>query len=299
MGNVEEFRVPEKGKIRLDDYDPAWVPNWVIKTEDKDGKKATKDNALSIIAKNILKLGKVQEELWSSGTYSILIILQGMDAAGKDGIIKHVMSGVNPQGCEVVGFRTPSEEDLKHDFLWRYSKSLPEKGCIGIFNRSYYEEVLITKIRPEVIAKENLPTDTEKDAFWQRRYEDINLFEQHLARNYTLILKFFLHISKDKQKTRLLKRLKDPDKQWKFSLSDLSERSKWKEYMEAYEDLLTETSTQWAPWYIIPSDKKWVSHALISGIIVTEIQKLNLKYPVLSKEQLAALKQAKITLEKE
>lgn len=299
MSEADEFKVPEKGKIKLADYDPAWTPKWVSKMESKEGKKATKDKALSILAENIKKLEIAQELLWANGKYSMLIILQGMDAAGKDGVIKHVMSGVNPQGCEIVGFRIPSEEDLKHDFLWRYSKSLPEKGYIGIFNRSYYEEVLITKVRPEVIAKENLPTDTEKNAFWQGRYEDISLFERHLTRNYTLILKFFLHLSKDKQKARLLKRLEDPEKQWKLSLSDISERSKWKEYMEAYEDLLNATSTQSAPWYIIPSDKKWVSHALISGIIVAQIQKLNLKYPVLSKEQLAALQEAKTKLEQE
>jgi PPK2 family polyphosphate:nucleotide phosphotransferase len=229
----------------------------------------------------------------------MLIILQGMDAAGKDGVISHVMSGVNPQGCQVTAFKTPSEEELDHNFLWRYMKALPERGSIGIFNRSYYEDVLIVKVRPEILAKQKLPPESEGKSFWSQRYEDINMFERHLVRNGTIILKFFLNISKYRQKQRLLKRLEDPDKHWKFSLTDLSERTKWKEYMEAYEDVLKETSTEWAPWYVIPADKKWVSHAAISEIMVSQIENLGLKYPTLSESRSAALEKAKAELKKE
>jgi PPK2 family polyphosphate:nucleotide phosphotransferase len=209
------------------------------------------------------------------------------------------MSGVNPQGCQVTSFKTPCEDELMHDFLWRNSKALPEKGIIGIFNRSYYEDVLIVKVRPEVLQREKLPPGLEGKQFWNQRYEDINLFERHLVRNGTVVLKFFLNLSKKRQKQRLLKRLEDPDKNWKFSVTDLSERSKWDDYMEAYEEMLNMTSTEWAPWYIIPADKKWVAHASISEIIVSQINKLDLKYPVLSKDQTAALEKAKAELEKE
>ena len=241
----------------------------------------------------------MQELFWASDSYSMLIILQGMDAAGKDGVINHVMSGVNPQGCQVISFKTPSEEELDHNFLWRYMKALPERGRIGIFNRSYYEDVLIVKVRPEILAKQKLPPEPEGKQFWNQRYEDINMFERHLVRNGTIILKFFLNISKDRQKLRLLKRLEDPDKQWKFSFTDLSERTKWKEYMEAYEDVLNKTNTEWAPWYVIPADKKWVAHASISEILVLQIENLGLKYPALSEEQFAALDKAKAELESE
>ena len=241
----------------------------------------------------------MQELLWASDTYSMLIILQGMDAAGKDSTIAHVMSGVNPQGCQVTSFKTPSEEELKHDFLWRHYKALRERGIIEIFNRSYYEDVLIVKVRPEILEMQKLPQDVEGKQFWNQRYEDINLFERHLVRNGTVILKFFLNVSKKEQKQRLLKRLETPDKNWKFSLTDLSERSKWKDYMDAYEDMLNETSTEWAPWYVIPADKKWMAHGSVSEIIVSEIKKLKLTYPVLTKEQNDALEKAKSELKKE
>jgi PPK2 family polyphosphate:nucleotide phosphotransferase len=219
-----------------------------------------------------------------------------MDAAGKDGVISHVMSGVNPQGCQVIGFKTPSEEELNHDFLWRYSKALPERGRIGIFNRSYYEDVLIVKVRPEVLEKSNLPPGSRGNQFWNQRYEDINAFEKHLVSNGTLILKFFLNVSPERQRQRLLKRLEDTDKNWKFSLTDLSEREKWKDYMEAYQEVLEKTSTEWAPWYIIPADKKWVTRASVSEILVSKIAELDLKYPILTEEQMAELKKAKASL---
>jgi PPK2 family polyphosphate:nucleotide phosphotransferase len=298
MGS-EDFKVSSNKKISLKDYDSGWIPKWAKEQEEKEGKKAVKEQALALLEANRQKLVKMQELFWASDTYSMLIILQGMDAAGKDSTIRHVMSGVNPQGCQVTAFKTPSEEELNHDFLWRHTKALPERGRIGIFNRSYYEDVLIVKVRPEVLEKTKLPPEAEGKLFWKQRYEDINMFERHLFRNGTIVLKFFLHVSKQQQKQRFLKRLEDPDKNWKFSLTDLSERSKWTDYMEAYEDVLNQTSTEWAPWYIIPADKKWVTHASISEIMVSQIEKLNLKYPVLNEEQSAALEKAKGELKKE
>jgi PPK2 family polyphosphate:nucleotide phosphotransferase len=299
MQTAEDFKVPIGKKISLDDYDPAWIPKWAKEQEEKEEKKTIKEQASDILEANRQKLVERQELLWASGSYSMLIILQGMDAAGKDGTIQHVMSGVNPQGCKVASFKIPSEEELDHDFLWRYTKALPERGSIGIFNRSYYEDVLIVKVRPEVLEKQKLPQNLEGKGFWDKRYDDLNMYERHLTRNGTVILKFFLHLSKKEQKQRFLKRLETPDKEWKFSLNDLSERSKWADYMQAYEDVLNNTSTEWAPWYIIPADKKWVSHSMISELIVSQIDKLNLKYPILSKELREALKKAKAELEKE
>ncbi len=297
--STEDFKVLPGKNISLKDYDSGWVPKWAKKQEEKEGKKAVKDDALAILEESRQKLVDMQELFWANATYSMLIVLQGMDAAGKDGTIEHVMSGVNPQGCQVTGFKTPSEEELNHDFLWRHTKALPEKGRIGIFNRSYYEDVLIVKVRPEILEKQKLPPEVESKTFWNQRYEDINMFERHLVRNGTIVLKFFLNISEKEQTQRLLKRLEDPNKQWKFSITDLSERSKWKDYMEAYEEMLNETSTEWAPWYVIPADKKWVTHASISEIIVSQIKQLNLKYPVLNKEQCDALEKAKFELQKE
>lgn len=297
--DAEDFKVPPGKKTSLKAYDSGWIPKWAKKQEEKEDKKAVKEQASAILEANRQKLVEMQELFWASDTYSMLIILQGMDAAGKDSTIRHVMSGVNPQGCQVTAFKTPSEEELNHDFLWRHMKALPERGSIGIFNRSYYEDVLIVKVRPEVLEKQKLPAEVEGRLFWNQRYEDINMFERHLVRNGTIVLKFFLNVSEKRQKQRLLKRLEDPDKNWKFSLTDLSERSKWADYMEAYEDVLNQTSTEWAPWYVIPADKKWVTHASISEIIVSQIKKLDLKYPVLSPEQYAALEKAKVELEKE
>ncbi len=296
---AEDFKAGSGKKVSLKDCDPGWMPNWAKKQGDKEGKKAVKQQAMAILESNRQKLVEMQELFWANSTYSMLIVLQGMDAAGKDGTIRHVMSGINPQGCQVTGFKAPSEEELLHDFLWRNYKALPEKGTIGIFNRSYYEDVLIVKVRPEVLQKEKLPSKLDGRQFWSERYEDINLFERHLVRNGTVVLKFFLNLSKKRQKQRFLKRLGDPDKYWKFSFSDLSERGKWDDYMDAYEEMLNMTSTDWAPWYIIPADKKWVAHASVSEIIVSQINKLNLKYPLLSKDQMAALEKAKVELEKE
>ena len=293
---VDNFRVSAAEKINLKDYDPGWVPKWAADKEGKEGKKASKQQAFDILEENQQKLSGMQELFWASESYSMLIILQGMDAAGKDGVISHVMSGVNPQGCQVTGFKTPSEEELNHDFLWRYSKALPERGRIGIFNRSYYEDVLIVKVRPEVLEKTKLPPGSRDKQFWNQRYNDINAFEKHLVSNGTVILKFFLNVSPEQQRQRLLKRLEDPDKNWKFSLTDLSEREKWKDYMDAYQEVLDKTSTEWAPWYIIPADKKWVTRASVSEILVSKIAELDLKYPVLTEEQTDELEKAKASL---
>jgi PPK2 family polyphosphate:nucleotide phosphotransferase len=297
--DTEDFKVPVGKAINLKDYDSCWIPKWSQKQEEKEGKKAAKEQALKLLESNRQKLVDLQELFWASDTYSMLIILQGMDAAGKDGTISHVMSGLNPQGCQVISFKAPSAEELDHDFLWRHAKALPERGRIGIFNRSYYEDVLIVKVRPEILEKQKLPNEKSGKLFWNQRYEDINMFERHLVRNGTVILKFFLNVSKKEQKQRLLERLDHPNKEWKFSLTDLSERSKWSDYMEAYEDMLNKTTTEWAPWYIIPADKKWVVHASISEIILSQIKKMDLKYPVLSKQECAALEKAKAELEKE
>jgi len=297
--DTEDFKVPVGKAINLKDYDSCWIPKWSQKQEEKEGKKAAKEQALKLLESNRQKLVDLQELFWASGTYSMLIILQGMDAAGKDGTISHVMSGFNPQGCQVTSFKAPSAEELDHDFLWRHAKALPERGRIGIFNRSYYEDVLIVKVRPEILEKQKLPNEKSGKLFWNQRYEDINMFERHLVRNGTVILKFFLNVSKKEQKQRLLERLDHPNKEWKFSLTDLSERSKWSDYMEAYEDMLNKTTTEWAPWYIIPADKKWVVHASISELILSQIKKMDLKYPVLSKQDCVALEKAKAELEKE
>ena len=297
--DTEDFKVPVGKAVHLNDYNSCWIPKWSQKQEEKEGKKTAKEEALKLLESNRKKLVELQELFWASDTYSMLIILQGMDAAGKDGTISHVMSGVNPQGCQVTSFKTPSAEELDHDFLWRHAKALPERGSIGIFNRSYYEDVLIVKVRPEILETQKLPIEKNSKLFWNQRYEDINMFERHLVRNGTIILKFFLNVSKKEQKQRLLERLDNPKKEWKFSLTDLSERSKWSDYMEAYEDLLSKTTTEWAPWHIIPADKKWVAHASISEIILSQIKKLDLKYPTLSKEESAALEKAKAELEKE
>ena len=299
MDAVENFKISADKRIDLKTFDPAWVPKWASKTADKEGKKAEKDQALAILEENRQKLKALQELFWANDTYSMLIILQGMDAAGKDSTISHVMSGVNPQGCQVFSFKTPSEEDQDHNFLWRYMKVLPERGRLGIFNRSYYEDVLIVKVRPEVFEKQKLPLEVHGKDFWNHRYEDINMLERHLVRNGTIILKFFLHMSKEQQRKRLLKRLEKSDKHWKFSPTDVSERAKWNEYMDAYEDVLNHTSTEWAPWYIIPADKKWVTLASISEIIVSHIADLKLRYPSLDQQQKIALEKAKLELKKE
>ena len=288
--------VPSGKNVDLNDYDTEWAPNDVVKNEDKE---VLKDDTKKALEKNIKELSDAQKLLWASDAYSLLIVLQGMDAAGKDGTIRHVMSGVNPQGCQVVSFKSPSEEELLHDFLWRVSKVLPERGNIGIFNRSHYEEVLVVRVHPELLKAERISPGQIDDNLWKERYQSINDFEHHLVRNGTVVLKFFLHISKEEQKKRLLKRLEDPEKQWKLSASDLSERAYWKEYRKAYEDTMGATSTPWAPWHIIPADHKWVARALVAEVITSKIQSLHLEYPRPNKGQRELLERSKEELEKE
>ncbi len=291
---IKLFHVKPGKKIHLKDYDTGWAQT----DEFKDfGKEKVKERANAVLEQNVQDLAQVQQLLYADDRYSLLIVFQAMDAAGKDGTIKHVMSGVNPQGCQVFSFKKPSSEDLDHNFLWRYMKCLPERGRIGIFNRSYYEDVLVVKVHPELL--QNLPDGKKGETFWENRYEDINAFERHLERNGTVILKFFLNVSKKEQKKRFLERLERPEKNWKFSSADLAERGHWDDYQEAYEDMINATSTDWAPWYIIPADNKWVTRALVADIITTALNDLNLKFPELDDEQLKLLEQSKKALNEE
>jgi PPK2 family polyphosphate:nucleotide phosphotransferase len=289
---LKQFLVEPGTEVSLKDY----VTDWTETDEAKElGKDFIKERAAKILDESRKHLAEAQELLYASDTHSVLIVLQAMDAAGKDGTIRHVMAGVNPQGCQVFSFKKPSAEELDHNFLWRYMKSLPERGRIGIFNRSYYEDVLVVKVHPEWLGP-GAPKNPDK-SYWENRYEDINNFEKHLTRNGTLILKFFLHISKDEQKRRFLERLTNPEKHWKFSEADLAEREHWKSYRKAFEDALTATSTKRAPWYVIPADRKYVTRAVVADIIVTAIQDLALKYPEVSAEKLAKLAEAKAKLQ--
>jgi PPK2 family polyphosphate:nucleotide phosphotransferase len=243
------------------------------------------------------ELSSAQELLYATDTYAVLVILQALDAAGKDGTIKHVMSGVNPQGCEVTAFKRPSADELSHDFLWRCEKALPPRGRIGIFNRSYYEDVLVTRVHPDILAAQHLPPDTATGKkLWHQRYEDINAFERHLQRNGTRFVKLFLHVSKDEQRKRLLERLDDPAKHWKFSSADLAERAYFDEYTHAYERAITATSTSWAPWYVVPADHKYAERALVGGILAHVIEQLDLHLPEPDGEELAALDRARKAL---
>lgn len=290
---IEKFVVKPGSKVDLKDYPTDWT-----ETEDAKelGKDEIKERAVEILARNREELSAAQELLYASDSRSVLLIFQAMDAAGKDGTIRHVMSGVNPQGCQVFSFKKPSAEELDHNFLWRCMKALPELGRIGIFNRSYYEDVLVVKVHPEWINTQQLGTPDKK--FWEKRYEDINNFEKHLARNGTVVLKFFLHLSKNEQKKRFLDRLTNPRKYWKFSEADLAERERWKDYQKVYEDALSATSTRNAPWHVIPADRKYVARALVAEIIVSAIQGMDLEYPKVSDEQLAKLAEIRFKLEK-
>jgi PPK2 family polyphosphate:nucleotide phosphotransferase len=293
---LEKFIVNPGDKVKLKDFDSGWAQNEDLKSM---GEEASRKVLEGMLEKDRLELAEVQDLLWSSRSHGVLIVLQGMDTAGKDGTIRHVMSGVNPQGCSVHGFKVPSAEEHNHNFLWRYSKALPERGEIGIFNRSYYEDVLVVKVHPEIISDFSKDIGPEVDGFWSGRYKDINAFEKHLVRNGTMILKFFLHISKKEQKKRLLSRLDNKEKYWKFSVADLAERQYWDDYISVYEDMLEATSMEYAPWYIIPGDYKWVARTAVAEAIVTAIKGLKLSYPTVSEEQIKRLMEAKKKLEKE
>jgi PPK2 family polyphosphate:nucleotide phosphotransferase len=286
---IKMVRVPPGKKIDLrKDYDPGFsAPGW------------TKEEATLKLEEGIRALAEWQEKLYADDTYAMLIVLQALDAAGKDGTIKHVMSGLNPQGVHVTSFKAPSSEELSHDYLWRQFKALPERGHIGIFNRSYYEEVLVTRVHPELLEGQNLPPNTNKKGIWNQRYQEINNFEKYLVDNGIIVLKFFLHMSKDEQKKRFLERLNLPEKNWKFSTSDVRERQHWEEYIDAYQDLFNHTSTKWAPWYIIPADHKWVTHLAVAAIIYFTLADLKVSYPMVSEEQKGELLLAKKMLEDE
>ena len=284
---IKQVRVAPGTRVKLKKFDSAWAGDSSIPESRR------KKFAKTVLSQDMRRLAETQELLYASDTWSVLVILQAMDAAGKDSTIKHVMSGVNPLGCQVYNFKHPSAEELDHDFLWRCVKVLPERGRIGIFNRSYYEEVLVPKVEPDVLAAQHLPNGASTKKFWAARYDDINRFERHLVRNGTLVLKFFLHLSREEQRSRFLKRLKDPEKHWKFSQADMAQRERWDEYQRAYEELLSATSTRWAPWHVVPTDHKWVSRALVAAILVDAIASLDLHYPETTPEQKRQIAAAK------
>ncbi|MEH2055662.1 MAG: polyphosphate kinase 2 family protein [Nostoc sp.] len=284
---IRPFIVSPGQKISLaKDYNPAYKDHYLDKSEAK-----------SELQKGIKALAKYQDILYAQNTYALLIIFQAMDAAGKDSTIKHVMSGINPQGCQVYSFKAPSTEELDHTYLWRCFKALPAQGQIGIFNRSYYEEVLVTRVHPELLEQQHIPPNLIDKHIWKRRFEEINNFEKYLVNNGIVILKFFLNVSKEEQKKRFLERIDLPDKNWKFSVDDARERTFWNEYMAVYEDMFNHTSTEWAPWYVIPADHKWFTRVVVAGIIYTQLKELNLKYPKVSEEKHQELLQAKAMLE--
>ncbi len=293
---VGHCRIDQGEKFRLKDHDPAWLGPPEM---DLLGEEVLKKRAKRFLKDNLDDLSEAQEVLYASDKYSLLLIFQAMDAAGKDSTIKHVMSGVNPQGTQVFSYKKPSAEELDHNFLWRYNKGLPERGRIGIFNRSYYEEVLVVKVHPEILATQRLPEAKADDAFWAARYEDINNLEKHLTRNGTVILKFFLNVSKEEQKQRFLKRLNRPDKHWKFSSTDLQVRQYWDQYMDAFEAAINATATSWAPWYVIPADNKWIMRAIVAYIVTEAIESLNLSYPAITPEKKERMELARKQLAEE
>ena len=281
----------------LADRDPAWKGGEQFEDMATDDLKSFAKERLQQF---VDELKDAQELLWASDTNALLLVFQALDAAGKDGTIKHIMSGVNPQGCQVYSFKQPSAEEIDHDFLWRASIALPERGRIGIFNRSYYEDVVVVQVHPEFLKKQKLPPGTVVDSkFWQQRYEDINAFERHLTRNGTKIVKFFLNVSKEEQRQRFLRRVENPDKYWKFSPTDLVERGYWDDYQRTFEEVLTKTSTEDAPWYVIPADHKYVMRTMVAGVVVRAIQSLDLSYPTVGPEKLEAVEKARAELQAE
>jgi PPK2 family polyphosphate:nucleotide phosphotransferase len=283
--NTDKYRVAANKKIKIKEFDTTYKGHL---------EKQTAKVELAIVKE---KLDQFQEIFYAANSNALLIVFQAMDAAGKDSTIEHVMSGLNPQGCQVFSFKTPTTEEYDHDFLWRHWKALPERGRIGIHNRSHYESVLVCKVHPEYVLNERLPNydhvDKLDEQFWKRRYASIRNFEKHLSENGITILKFFLHVSKNEQKKRFLKRIENPAKNWKFSSNDVNERAFWDKYMSAYEDAIIETSTDYAPWYVIPADKKWYARLAVSQVIAETLAQMNLKFPVLSKEERSKLEVAK------
>jgi len=294
LKNVHKFIKPyivTSGKdFRLKDYHPEDTHH--LNSEDKPEARKWLEQGVSL-------LSDLQQVLYAQGNWGLLLVFQAMDAAGKDGTIKHVMSGVNPQGVDVHSFKSPSTEELAHDFLWRTNRCMPSRGEIGIFNRSYYEEVLVVRVHPEYLQKQRLPDSVRGDHFWRGRYEDISAFERYLTRNGIAVCKFFLHLSKKEQKRRFMERLNNEEKNWKFSSADLKERKYWDEYQDAYEKMIRNTATEYAPWVIVPADNKWFSRLLVVATVVDTLDRLNLEYPKVSAAELAELKEARKHLEKE
>ena len=286
--NHKPFIVPPGKKVKLKDYDTKYT-----------GEFKNREEALGKLQKDVLRLAKYQDVLYAQNTYALLIVFQAMDAAGKDGTIRHVMSGINPQGCQVFSFKGPSAEELDHDYLWRCQRALPERGRIGIFNRSYYEELLVVRVHPEYLMGQQLPPKARKKDIWECRFREIRNFEEYLTRNGIEIVKFYLNVSKDEQKKRFLERIDRPEKNWKFSVNDAKERGHWDEYMKAYEDLFCHTSTDHAPWHIIPADNKWFARAAVADIVVSKLKSLKLKYPEVSEAHRQELLKAKAMLEAE
>lgn len=284
---TEPFRVSNGNKFRLKDIDPGDTLD--LSSEDKP-------RAKEALATGVEALAELQDVLYAQDRWALLLIFQAMDAAGKDGAIKHVMSGVNPQGCQVFSFKSPSSEDLDHDYLWRCVKCLPERGRIGIFNRSYYEETLAVRVHPEFLEKQKLPKEFMNDGIWKSRFKDIRNFERYLTRNGILVRKFFLHLSKGEQKRRFLERLDDPNKNWKFSANDAKEREYWKDYMRFYEDTIRQTATKCSPWYVVPADNKWFTRVVVAAAVIDALASLDLEYPKVGKKQLDELEAARQAL---
>jgi PPK2 family polyphosphate:nucleotide phosphotransferase len=279
---ANSYRIDDGKHFRLKDFDPADTGHW-----------HSVDHAQQDLQKEIARMTDLQSKLYAQDCWSVLLIFQAMDAAGKDGTIKHVMSGVNPEGCQVSSFKVPSQTELQHDFLWRTTRLLPERGHIGIFNRSYYEEVLVVRVHPKALADEKLPPSLVTKNIWEERFEDIRSFERHMARNGTVIRKFFLHLSKKEQKRRFLSRLEEPGKNWKFSAADIHERKYWDDYQKAYEDMIRNTASAHAPWYVIPADNKWFTHLAVSAAIVETLEQLGLAYPKVDSAQRKELQAAR------
>ena len=280
---AKKYRVDDPDKFRIEEWDPSDTGKLAI------DKKEAKD----LLTEGVERLSDLQEKLYAQDRWAVLLIFQAMDAAGKDSVIEHVMKGVNPQGCEVHSFKQPSQEELDHDFMWRTSRRLPERGRIGIFNRSYYEEVLVARVHPEILEKQRMPKKLVTKDIWKERFKDIRAFERYLARNGTVILKFFLHVSKEHQKRRFLERIDNQAKNWKFSMGDVEERKLWDNYMAAYEDLIRNTSRPEAPWFVVPADNKWFTRLVVAAEIVNALDSLNLKFPSVTGEARRELAKAR------
>jgi len=279
---ARKYRVESGKHFRLKDFDPAESGHW-----------RSKESAAEALQQGIVRTAELQDKLYASDSWSLLLIFQAMDAAGKDGIIKHVMSGINPQGCQVYSFKVPTETELQHDFLWRTTCSLPERGHIGIFNRSYYEEVLVVRVHPEILQSQKTPASLVGKRVWEERFEDIRCFERHMARSGTVIRKFFLNLSRKEQKNRFLARLDQPEKNWKFSAADIRERACWDDYQTAYEEMIANTASEEAPWYVVPADNKWFTRMVVSTVLVDTLESLDLAYPKVDEEKKKALEAAK------